>query len=90
TGVRAEGTPARGPLVAAPASGRAATLSAADKPAKSAARTRRPVAETAALAARIEADRPTVSEEELAQELGITTARLRAVRRQARELELAA
>lgn len=58
--------------------------------AKSAGRPRRPVAETAALAAAIEADRPTVSEAEVAQELGISTARLRAVRRQARELELAA
>jgi hypothetical protein len=61
------------------------------KPAvKSSARPRRPVAETAALAAAIEADRPTASEAEVARELGITTARLRAVRRQARDLDLAA
>jgi Protein of unknown function (DUF2637) len=59
-------------------------------PGKSTARPRRPVAETAALAAAIAADRPMASEEEVAKELGISTARLRAVRRQARELELAA
>jgi hypothetical protein len=59
-------------------------------PAKSTARPRRPVAETAALAAAIEADRPTASEAEVALELGISTARLRAVRRQVRDLELAA
>jgi hypothetical protein len=53
-------------------------------------RTRRPVAETAALAAAIEADRPSVSEAEVARELGISTTRLRAVRRQVRDLELAA
>lgn len=60
------------------------------KPAKTSARPRRPLAETVALAAAIAADRPSVSDEEVAQELGISTARLRAVRRQARELELAA
>lgn len=59
--------------------------------AKSAARRpRRPVAETAALAAAIAADRPHATDDDVAQELGITPARLRAVRRQARELELAA
>ncbi|MFC7545546.1 DUF2637 domain-containing protein [Plantactinospora sp. GCM10030261] len=53
-------------------------------------RPRRPVAETAALAAQIEADRPDLTEADLAQELGITLSRLRAVRRQARVPELAA
>lgn len=71
--------------------GRATTGASGSKPAKaSAGRPRRPVAETAALAAAIEADRPDASEADVAQELGITPARLRAVRRQARELELAA
>ncbi|HEX2772332.1 MAG TPA: DUF2637 domain-containing protein [Micromonosporaceae bacterium] len=75
----------------APAAGSRRAGTNGRKPAvKSNARPRRPVAETAALAAAIKADRPTVSEAELAQELGISTARLRAVRRQARELELAA
>ncbi len=54
---------------------------------KAASKARRPVTETAALAAQIEADRPDVTEADVAQELGITTARLRAVRRQARQLE---
>jgi hypothetical protein len=93
TGVLRKGISSAGRLTPTPApvaNGRAAARSAEDKPAKSPGRTRRPVAETAALAAQIEADRPTVSEAEVAQELGITTARLRAVRRQARDLELAA
>ncbi|MDG4829803.1 DUF2637 domain-containing protein [Solwaraspora sp. WMMD1047] len=64
-----------------------ATRSARPKPA---ARPRRPVAETAALAAAIQADRPEASEVDVARELGITPARLRAVRRQARDHELAA
>jgi hypothetical protein len=62
----------------------------AGKATKVAARPRRPVAETAALAAAIEADRPHASEMEVARELGITLARLRAVRRQTRDLDLAA
>jgi hypothetical protein len=54
-------------------------------------RQRRPVAETAALAAEIEATRPGATEADVAEELGITPARLRAVlRQQTRELELAA
>jgi hypothetical protein len=65
----------------------AATRSTRPKPA---ARPRRPVAETAALAAAIQADRPEASEVDVARELGITPARLRAVRRQARDHELAA
>lgn len=61
-------------------------------PAPPTARPRRPMAETVALAAKIEADRPDVTEIDLARELGISTARLRAVRRAARtqDLELAA
>ena len=43
---------------------------------------RRPVAETAALAARIEAERPDVTPDELAAQLGISTSRLRAIRRE--------
>lgn len=50
-------------------------------------RPRRSVAETAALAAEIEASRPEASDADVASELGISTARLRAVRRQARDLE---
>lgn len=71
--------------------GRPAAKATDRKPAKTAApRPRRPVAETAALAAAIEADRPHASDADVAEELGITLARLRAVRRQARDLELAA
>jgi hypothetical protein len=47
-------------------------------------RQRRPVAETAAMAARIEAERPDVTPAELAAQLGISTSRLRAIRREAR------
>jgi Protein of unknown function (DUF2637) len=47
-------------------------------------RPRRPVAETAALAARIEAERPDVTPAELAAQLGISTSRLRAIRREAK------
>jgi hypothetical protein len=60
---------------------------AAPRKKAAAPKARRPVTETAALAAQIEADRPDVTEADVAQELGITTARLRAVRRQARQLE---
>jgi hypothetical protein len=45
-------------------------------------RQRRPVAETIALAAQIEADRPDVTHAEIAAELGISTSRLRAIRRE--------
>jgi hypothetical protein len=45
-------------------------------------RQRRPVAETAALAAQIEAERPDMTHAELAAQLGISTSRLRAVRRE--------
>jgi hypothetical protein len=47
-------------------------------------RQRRPVAETAALAARIEAEQPDVKPHELAAQLGISTSRLRAIRREVR------
>jgi hypothetical protein len=64
----------------------------ARKPRQAAPRPRRPVTETAALAAELQAGRPGASEADIAQALGITTSRLRAVRREARarELELAA
>ncbi|HWG99901.1 MAG TPA: hypothetical protein VNV66_11375 [Pilimelia sp.] len=48
------------------------------------------MAETAALAAAIMASRPDATEADVARELGISTARLRAVRREARELAPAA
>jgi hypothetical protein len=48
---------------------------------------RRPVAETAALAARIEAEQPDVTPTELAAQLGISTSRLRAIRRETKALE---
>ncbi|WP_422770655.1 DUF2637 domain-containing protein [Plantactinospora sp. WMMC1484] len=53
-------------------------------------RPRRPIAETAALAAAIQAERPEATDADVAQELGITTARLRAIRREVRDLDLAA
>ncbi|MGX7670923.1 DUF2637 domain-containing protein [Plantactinospora sp. DSM 117369] len=54
------------------------------------ARPRRPITETAALAAAIQAERPEASDADVARELGITTARLRAIRREVRELDLVA
>jgi predicted transcriptional regulator len=45
------------------------------------------VTETVALAAQIEAKHPDLSEADVAQQLGITPARLREVRRQVRQLE---
>ncbi|MBO0869896.1 MAG: winged helix-turn-helix domain-containing protein, partial [Micromonosporaceae bacterium] len=53
-------------------------------------RQRRPVAETAALAAQLEAENPELSQAELAERLGISASRLRAIRREVRELERAA
>jgi len=53
-------------------------------------RHRRPAAETAALAAQIEAAYPEVSQTELAKRLGISPSRLRAIRREFRELEAVA
>jgi hypothetical protein len=52
-------------------------------------RQRRPLLETADLADAIEAMRPGISPSELAEELGISPTRLRAVRREARELRRA-
>ena len=46
------------------------------------ARARRPVAETAALAARMEADEPHLTHDELAARLGISTQRLRRIKRE--------
>ena len=57
---------------------------------ESAARSRRPAAETAALVAQIEAERPDVTLNELAAQLGISTSRLRAIRREAKGLEAVA
>jgi Protein of unknown function (DUF2637) len=51
---------------------------------------RRPVAETAALAAEIEARHPNLTAAELAAQLGISTKRLQAIRREVRELQPAA
>jgi hypothetical protein len=87
--VEAEATqPAAAPIAALPstATERAAKAATPTRK-KAAAKPRRPVTETAALAAQIEAKRPGLSESDVAQQLGITTARLRAVRRQARQLE---
>jgi hypothetical protein len=56
----------------------------------SSARPRRPITETAALAAAIQEARPDASDADVAQELGITAARLRTIRRQVRELDLVA
>jgi hypothetical protein len=58
-----------------------AAASEADTP-----RQRRPLLETADLADEIEAMRPEISPNELAKELGISPTRLRAVRREAREV----
>jgi hypothetical protein len=58
--------------------------------ASASARPRRPITETAALAAAIQEARPEASDADVAQELGITTARLRTIRRQVRELDLVA
>ncbi|SDY46787.1 Protein of unknown function [Micromonospora pattaloongensis] len=83
-------TTARGPQTRAKAAARPAREASGGTAKSGGARPRRPVAETAALAAAIEAERPHATEADVAQELGITPARLRAVRRQARELDLAA
>jgi len=52
-------------------------------------RQRRPVQETAALADAIEAMHPNISQTDLARQLGISPTRLRAVRREAREIRRA-
>jgi hypothetical protein len=56
----------------------------------SATRARRSPAETVAAAARIKAERPTITEAELAAELGISPSRWRTVRREAADRDLAA
>lgn len=62
-------------------------VTATTRPAESTApRQRRPVQETADLAAEIEALNPEISQHELARRLGISATRLRAVRREAREV----
>ena len=50
-------------------------------------RKRRPVAETAALAAAIEAVQPDATDADIARQLGISTSRLRAIRREMREYQ---
>jgi hypothetical protein len=57
---------------------------------RSAPKARRTTAETVALAARIKAERPGVTETELAAALGISASRWRTVRREAGDLRLAA
>jgi hypothetical protein len=64
----------------------APTMSATDPLAP---RQRRPIQETAELAAEIERMHPEISQTELAKQLGISPTRLRAVRREARELRRA-
>jgi len=88
-------TPAAVPVQARLRVAEAATRPAAKRPpGKATRRPRRPVTETAALAAQIEATRPHATEADVAEALGITLSRLRAVRREAqareRELEFAA
>ncbi len=72
------------------AASRGAKKSASSSRSPRTSRPRRPVAETVALAAAIEAESPDITPEELAQRLGITTRRLREVRREARELQITA
>jgi hypothetical protein len=63
------------------------TATATTAPADSTApRPRRPVQETADLAEAIEAMHPEISDDEIARQLGISATRLRAVRREAREV----
>jgi hypothetical protein len=77
--------------IKAAATSRTAKATSPSTKAAPAPRQRRPVAETAALAAEIEAQRPDATAADVAEELGITPARLRAIlRQQTRELELAA
>jgi hypothetical protein len=82
------------PVVAAAASsGRAARTGPSARPERTATKVRRTPAETVALAGRIKAERPSLTDAELAAELGISTARWRTIRResaQSRDLRLAA
>jgi hypothetical protein len=78
-------------LAASARNGAQPLRSAPDRDESGAARRqRRPVAETAALAAEIEAKHPELSQAELAARLGISTKRLQAIRRETRELQPAA
>jgi len=69
--------------------------SSADRPKRTTSKTkttagprqRRPVAETAALAAAIEAVQPDATDADIARQLGISTSRLRAIRREMREYQ---
>jgi hypothetical protein len=95
TPTRAAATPVAVPVQATLRVAEPASRPAARRPsAKATQRPRRPVTETAALAAEIEATRPHATEADVAEALGITLSRLRAVRREAqareRELEFAA
>ena len=67
----------------APAQRHAASPAGSGHNRPSSTRSRRSPAETVALAARIKADHPAITEAELAAELGITAARWRTVRREA-------
>ncbi|GAA3724096.1 hypothetical protein GCM10022225_01190 [Plantactinospora mayteni] len=95
-GARGTGAEAAPDAGTAARAGKAAARQAAAGPARKrastgrAAKPRRPITETAALAAAIQAERPEASDADVAQELGITTARLRAIRREVRELDLVA
>jgi hypothetical protein len=72
-----------------------AKKSTADRPKRTTSKTkttagprqRRPVAETAALAAAIEAVQPDATDADIARQLGISTSRLRAIRREMREYQ---
>ncbi|MFY1690985.1 DUF2637 domain-containing protein [Plantactinospora sp. WMMB782] len=90
-GTSGSGTPVPA-LTSAAAGGTSRKRAPAGRTAKpgSQARPRRPITETAALAAAIQAERPEASDADVAQELGITTARLRAIRREVRDLDLVA
>ena len=86
-------TPPARPAVtraAASTSPRTIVTSPTTRPAESTTpRQRRPVQETAELADEIEAMNPEISHSELARRLGISATRLRAVRREAREVRRA-
>ncbi|MGE5829275.1 MAG: DUF2637 domain-containing protein [Micromonosporaceae bacterium] len=72
--------------VAEPAVATTESADGEDDGSGNAPRQRRPVQETAALADAIEAMHPNISQTELARQLGISATRLRAVRREAREI----
>ena len=66
---------------------RQAAAARSAKPKAGAPRQRRPVAETAALAAAIEAVQPDATDADIARQLGISTSRLRTIRRETRTAE---